>query len=145
MNQGARFLSTQLPLVSHLLLQFLFLSDNFDVSIFPVRLSQLDGTATDVLAVQLLHGASEVCWIREADEPKAFCLVGPSVSDDLGPLERRESAEGSREDFVGNIVTQVAAKNPEIVVVPFLQGLVLPNLQIFHRFQLKQSQDSSFF
>ena len=109
-----------LPLVSHLLLRLLLLPHDLDVPVPPVGLPQLDRPTADVLPVQLLHGPGEVRRIFETDEPEAFRLVGLFVSDDLGPLEGRVPAEGSREDFVGDVVAEVAAEKPEIVWIPFL-------------------------
>jgi len=50
----------------------LLLPHDVNVTVLPVGLPQLDGAAAHVLAVQLLHGASEVGWVFEADETEAF-------------------------------------------------------------------------
>ena len=117
-----------LPLVPHLLFDFLLLPDDVDVPVFPIRLSQLDRPAAHVLPVQLLHRSSEIGGIFEADETEALRLVALLVSDDFGSDEGGVSAEGSDQDLVGHVVAQVAAKNPVVVRVPLFQRLVFPNL-----------------
>jgi hypothetical protein len=118
-----------LPLVSHLLFNFLLLPHNFDVPVFPVRLSQLDRPAAHVLPVQLFHSSREIRRVFEADEAEAFGLVALLVADDLCANKGRVSAEGSDENLVGHVVAEVTCEQPEVVRVPLFQRLVLPNLK----------------
>jgi len=53
-----------------LLLFFVLLPDDIEVSVFPITFPQLHGSITDVLAVQLPHRADEVLRILEGNEAK---------------------------------------------------------------------------
>ena len=58
-----------------------------------------------------------------------FRLVRLLVSDDFGLHERGISAKSSCENLICHVIAEIAAKNPKIIWVPFLQCLVLPNLK----------------
>ena len=88
-----------LPLVAHFLLGLLLVPHHVNVSVFPTRLSHLDGSTADILAVHLSHGLCEVSRLLETDETEPFGLVRLLVTDHFGLGERRVPAKGTGKDL----------------------------------------------
>ena len=123
------FLETStLPFVSHLLFNFLLRSHNFNISIFPIGLSQFDGSASNIFPVQFFHGPSKIGRVLETDETEPLCLVALFVSNHFCSDEGGVSTEGPNQNLVCDVITEVAAKKSKIVDVPFFQSFVLPYL-----------------
>mmetsp|Transcript_91221 Transcript_91221/g.261065 ORF Transcript_91221/g.261065 Transcript_91221/m.261065 type:complete len:218 (+) Transcript_91221:113-766(+) len=99
-----------------------------DALVLPTALLEPHRSVTDVAAVHVAQRGDHVLRSAEGHEAVALGLACSLIADDLGLLEGAVLPESVRQQIVGDLVTQVSAEEPVIVLRPIVQGGVSPNL-----------------
>ena len=92
----------------------------------PLAGHQLDGSVSDVLAVDLLHRVQIVLAVQQGHKAIARSFLRFLVFHDLAFGEALILLEHTRQYVFRNLVSEVAAVDPEVSFRPIGQRVILP-------------------